>query len=448
MPFNPFDKPHGQPLAPDDLQSLIKHEVSEGYYVEFKGEFVSNEKIAKGVSALANTYGGWFIIGVTTDGHNVAHDICGFSLVEIKDPVDKLREVVKSWIDPAPLFFPQVVEIGDNKAVLLVYVPEGQETPYRTKDGKIFRRVADSSDPVQETNRYAIDRLVDAGHNPQRDFEQFCQDTRGFSKADDERQCWVNVFISPYPLGLFQQRIAHNRADLEALLESASKQVPVPLAIDWTITAGMKFSCIQPTHQSVILRITDPDAVATNWLSVELFHNGRAKFHIPLQYVDVYGRGNTVNTPEIRYLMDRLIETNRGAANIASLRFFDVGMLWLNIAVLMGLYRDWLGEQPWLTDLRVAVSAAGAWRTVPFIDATNWASHVERFGLPVVTSSRIQIPDPISAGMFLDATNPQLWIAIAGWIGLGFGLPSELQSESFGQTVARLAANSSPGSSR
>src|SRR5437763_11216397 len=151
MPFNPFDKPIGETLTIADLQLLITRSASEGYFVEYKGQMQSNEKIAKSIAALANTHGGWYFVGVEADKtHNVATNLCGFSLAVTPDPIAVVRDVAKSRISPTPVFYPQVVNLTSDLVVLVVYVPEDQDTPFLTKDGRIYRRIADSSDPVFE----------------------------------------------------------------------------------------------------------------------------------------------------------------------------------------------------------------------------------------------------------------------------------------------------------
>jgi predicted HTH transcriptional regulator len=172
--LNPFDK-HVDELKAADLQKLLEQSVAEGYYVEYKGDtFPGNPKIGHSVASFANTYGGWYIIGVKTDTHNVANDICGFDLTAYPDPISKVREIAKSHIDPVPIFYPRVIEIGSNRAVLVVQIPSEQETPFISKDGRIYRRLHDSSDPVAESNRYAVDRLVEEGRKSADRFSEIC----------------------------------------------------------------------------------------------------------------------------------------------------------------------------------------------------------------------------------------------------------------------------------
>ncbi|MEO1341679.1 MAG: ATP-binding protein, partial [Cyanobacteria bacterium J06635_13] len=64
MTYNPFDKLPTEKLTIEDLNQLLTKSVAEGYYVEYKSEFVKNEKIGWSISSFANTYGGWYFVGV------------------------------------------------------------------------------------------------------------------------------------------------------------------------------------------------------------------------------------------------------------------------------------------------------------------------------------------------------------------------------------------------
>lgn len=71
MTYNPFDKAIGEALTTEDLNKLKGDLLGEGYYVEYKGSFPTNEKIGCSIASFANSYGGgWYIVGVKTDAHN------------------------------------------------------------------------------------------------------------------------------------------------------------------------------------------------------------------------------------------------------------------------------------------------------------------------------------------------------------------------------------------
>src|SRR5438876_12398434 len=97
--YNPFEKPIDQ-LGEGDLATLISNEVAEGYYVEYKSTPPSKTKIGHSIASFANTYGGWYIIGVRSDANNVASATDGFARSELPDPIATIRDVLKTHVDP------------------------------------------------------------------------------------------------------------------------------------------------------------------------------------------------------------------------------------------------------------------------------------------------------------------------------------------------------------
>jgi len=57
-------------------------------------------------------------------------------------------------------------------------------------------------------------------------FERFCVDNRGFSKAETDGG-WVKIFVSPYPLGLIEEFELFAEDDLENLLSLSQKQLHI-----------------------------------------------------------------------------------------------------------------------------------------------------------------------------------------------------------------------------
>ncbi len=445
MPYNPFDKPVGEKLIADDLQKLLECNVAEGYYVEYKSDFPANEKIGKSIASFANTYGGWYVVGVKTDGHHIANEVCGFSLVAYPDPVSKVREIVKSYLDPLPVFYPQVVRLAmEDRAVLVVYIPGGQETPFVAKDGRIYRRTYDSSHPVPETSRHVIDRLVDNGRDVTKRFGDFCRDERTFSKSEEEYG-WVKLFLSPYPLGMIEKHDILSSDGMEKLLQLSRIPIKILQAESFgEVTGNVQFNSAQPTYQSVILRQIAPANLAFNTLMVELFIDGRAKFFIPLRYFTDWREIFSLESQLVHEALRKACIAEK-SSSIKYLRFFDIGQLWLAVAYLLSYYQSWIGEEPWLTDLRAALKIEGIWRSVPVFDSDEWGLHVQKYGLPVVLMNATSVPENMGRGLLIGLdVNRRLWPELCYTISLAFGLPLEIHSIALAQAVVR-AAKRKPG---
>ncbi|HJM90135.1 MAG TPA: ATP-binding protein [Dehalococcoidia bacterium] len=373
MAFNPFDKTLLDPLDSADLAALITHQVAEGYYVEYMSEFPGNAKIAHSIASLANTNGGWYFVG-TTEDRGVATDIRGFSIDENPDPIAKVRDIARSRIDPIPVFYSQLVSVADNAYVLAVYVPGEQDTPFVTSDGRVYRRVADSSDPIPENDCGAFDRLVDAGKRAGERFQEFCVDERQFSKGEED-DCWVSVYLRPYPRELgtalldpgdddqIDQLVAHSR-ELSTLLELEESP----------ITSRIGFNSIHPTSNSVVLRYVEAERAAFSSLSFELFSDGSAKLHVPVLFFADWIVSDGLDSLESDAAKEAILAIHDDSRYL--LRFFDMGQLSLVVATLLALYRTWLTSKSASTEVDVAIGISGMWRAVPFFDFDEWGGRM------------------------------------------------------------------------
>lgn len=446
MSFNPFDTPIGQKLTEDDLQQLITRGVAEGYVVEYKSDFPKNHKIAYSLASFANTYGGWYIVGVETDSNNVATRIVGYNVRSHPDGISKIREIAKQ-IDPVPILYPQVIDLSDNLAVLVVYIPGEQDAPFITRDGRIYRRIHDSSDPVPESNRYAIDRLIDQGKSTRNRFKQFCKDDRAFSE-DESGQPWLNLYLSLCPGGVNKFSSLHLETSLEELLVLGKSPMDIPFPGEPTMSGNIPFNVVQVASRSVILRQVNPGRAAYHSLTVELYVDGRAKCHIPLAHHGFDPTALALESVTARRVLERLWTQDQDY-NFYQLRFIDVGALCLQLAILVSFYKQWLGELPSFTEIEFAASFVEVWRSVPFVDADIWGQHVETYGLPVIGSNNIWVGVAEDRGYRVpwNGETPE-WLEISGFLFLGFGIPVELYAHTLAHAMWKAMKQQKEGTHR
>lgn len=463
MPYNPFDIVIGDPLKPSDLQKLIDRSVAEGYFIEYKSIPPANEKMGKSIASFANTYGGWYIVGVTTDAHNVANAISGFDPALCPDPIARIREVIKSHISPSPMFFAQVVTLANNNLVLVVYVPDGQDSPFISRDGRIYRRRHDSSDPIPETDRYAIDRLVEQGRRSQKEFARFCRDERVFSK-DESKRMWVSIYIQPYPYGCVNRRDrigAPSVLDEAISLSQRTRSIPVPRSATDTsqteedeinsdpFTGYIPFTSGLLTTHGIILRQVESARIGINAnISAELFFDGSVKFHFELPIIHGLETpsalhrdwNSSVKRESVRETLLALEQDDASGSGITRVHFVDIANLWATVALLVTYYQAWLGDEPALNDVKMAISLSGIWRTSPFLDADEWAEFVKKYGLPVIQQDEIWVPSDVSNTDSWPYSDT-LWISICGLIQLALGLPLELLGAAMNLVSERQQGN-------
>jgi hypothetical protein len=442
MAYNPFEKPIGSHLTVQDLERLIEQRTPEGYYVEYKEAFPSDTQIGESIASFANTYGGWYLIGMAVSEDHMASAISGFSIEEHPDSIVKIKELVKYNLDPAPVFFPQLIELKNGRGVLVIYIPDEQETPFIYRDGRIYRRTYESSNPVPEINRYTIDRLVDSGREVARRFEKFCQEDQSIGQSDSESG-WVKLFLAPYPLGTISRYDMLNQQGIDQLLQLSKSQIPVPFGESVILISGnLPFNFGRPTPQSVILRQIDPSNFNTNSLSAEFFTNGQAKFMIPLNYFPSLKNWDyeEYQSKQVKQTLEKLLEAERIVPSLY-MRFFDIGHLWLTIACILCYYQEWLGSEPLLAELQFGVTIEGVWRSVPFFDSDEWGLYVQKYGLPVVGDELIRVPRDFSRGGIRVGLGNDwpLWLEICYYLSLAFGLPPELYSNTLLEAISRSA---------
>jgi hypothetical protein len=208
--FDPFNK-NLEEILPDDLAILL--DVAEGWYIEYKSQVVTAKSIAKSISAFANHYGGWIFYGIqqASDGSNKAGGFPGLDQSDVALLIDRIRNAVKDLINPSPYYDYRILtgpssEIGllSNKSVVMVMVPSGSNAPYIHTEGRIYRRIADASDPKTETDRFILDQLWQRGKESQEKLASFLQAELILS-GQENHVSYLDLFLLPDPLGAAQQ---------------------------------------------------------------------------------------------------------------------------------------------------------------------------------------------------------------------------------------------------
>lgn len=122
-----------------DLKRLVT--AGENRYIEFKREIPSPEKIAREISAIANTNGGTLLIGVDDDGSIVG--VAGYDEQEYL-----LDQAVNGLCRPPVQIRVEIVRISRKRDVLVVVIKEAEHKPVavHTDDGRqVYVREKDMS---------------------------------------------------------------------------------------------------------------------------------------------------------------------------------------------------------------------------------------------------------------------------------------------------------------
>lgn len=123
-----------------DVKTLIAD--GEGFELEFKRKVSSPEKIAKTMSAFANTRGGIILFGVDDDGSIVGVE-------SEKSELDLIRQAGRIHCEPPVEFSIEIIP-SNKKDVIVVSIDESDDKPHavvhnHSNVARVFIRVNDNS---------------------------------------------------------------------------------------------------------------------------------------------------------------------------------------------------------------------------------------------------------------------------------------------------------------
>lgn len=144
-------------LTYQDIASFISEEVPESKTLDYKRD-ISNESLAKTISAMANTFGGFILIGVEDNDSRPDPESEGLEWRE--GFREQINNICLSRINPYIHNLKIVIcteEIGDeedeeneNKAFILIQIPASDVAPHTVDGGKkIYIRTQASNEPVE-----------------------------------------------------------------------------------------------------------------------------------------------------------------------------------------------------------------------------------------------------------------------------------------------------------
>ena len=212
--YTPFEK-NMRDITQDDLATLKK--VHEGWYVEYKEKLIPPRGLAKSLSSFANQLGGWIFFGVSENRQShVAESFPGISDSDVPAALESLKNASKDLLNPDVFYECRVFQgpvacigLSLGRSVIVVQVPEGPNSPYVHSDGRIYRRVADSSDPKPETDRSRLDLLVQRGESARSRLNDLVTRIPVVSESE-KNQCYMHVTIMSDPYEILGHRYSGN----------------------------------------------------------------------------------------------------------------------------------------------------------------------------------------------------------------------------------------------
>ena len=430
--YSPFDASIGH-LKPSDL--VVLQGVSEGWYVEYKSGSVTSRALAKAISAFANTYGGWLFLGVRekSKGDPVAGSFPGIPNAEVDATLQRLRQCAAEYLNPSPHFLTQTLrgpcdEIGlaPDTSIIAVQVPQSYTAPHVHKDGRIYRRVADSSEPKPESDRFTLDQLWRRA-DPVRDHvRDWVEGDPEFSKAEEDTP-YVRLLLCVDPWGQHDCWLDAPLPRIRSIMMSDS----VPFDTFYTTADG--FLARQAKNN-------DPHNFVLTW---------RIRRDLSCDIVVPLPRYATRSIDLLALELDGYDYAQRFVRILRAQAYHSPRVADLNI--LMNLLFDFVAKYRCLLELGNAekrefyfkARVLNVWRLLPFVDVEAIIDEYEKYGLPICMDSEVTYPhghEPESFKLLVETDKgadvsgdaaPSVLQAqlMFTWIALSLGVPALVEEE-------------------
>lgn len=398
--FNPFRK-YLAKVEGRDLLLLL--DIAEGWYVDYKKESIKTKDIAKHISAFSNQYGGYLFFGVIekADGSRKAGAFPGLPSEEVSSLSVNVREAAVAHSSP-PIFYEEHIingpsnEIGlpENRSILIIGIPQGDNPPYIHSSGRIYRRLADQSKPKEETDRYVLDALWNRGRENRRHIYHFLRNTPELPSRQTE-SVWAFVHVMPdinYPTNMkpltFEQFQSYTVQSKNNMLGPT-----------------MPMQSIFSKQDGFIARQVENNDPGLANPSLRWWHLGAARFDIPLNTwtIDAFYE----NASEYKYASHFCSECRQ--QGFTDTRICDVSYLIVSIASLLNCYFTLRKAIADTRPVYATYELRNVFYTLPFVDSQQYIERCANNGIPVIQDKVILLSEePYFDNMIslFDSENP------------------------------------------
>ena len=425
MAFSPFDCDLSK-LTTSQLVQL--KDVAEGWYVEYKSALPSTRSIAKSISALANSYGGWLFFGIqeSSAGDRKPGSVPGIPTADVAASEVLLRQAVAAHLSPAPYFELRSLRgplsdmgLAEHHSVLVVQVPQSSQAPHVHSDGRIYRRVADESDPRPETDRHFLDLLFTRGKERRKRIRRKTSSILPKGMPVDGASL-VEITFLPVPWG---ERLPSKAVGFEAFAKL--------MRGDTYESGGLPFDTFFSQHDGYVARQAKANNPARPVLTWKYDHDGTSHVVLPLS---TYGGEGSV--PQLRQWLRGYDQASNLTQLLTSEVLSSCSVIDLNMlhAVSWGVFRrlELLMEMGGLPfPMRMKIKLRGMGRRIPFLDVTRYGAFLEEYGVPIIHFDQASLPargDFYEVGTDLADLSPEVNTGVraaktTGFICEALGLP-------------------------
>ena len=383
--YSPFDRPITN-LKPADLAILTN--VREGWYVEYKSKLIDARALAKAVSAFANTYGGWLFLGVKEEGKSnpVAADFPGITDRDVDVALQRLRHSTAEHLKPTPYFETKIlrgpcveINLPEGVSVVAIEIPQSHTAPHIHGDGRIYRRVADGSEPKPETDRFVLDQLWRRAEPIRQMIHEWIERDPELSEAE-EKNPYVRLLVCVDPWRQRDSRLDTSLQEIRSILTSHERDIP-----------SIPFDMMHTTAEGFICRQTKDNYPHNYTLTWILRRDLSCDVILPLPFYTPNGPDNLVVDLDGYDHNDLFIDILKEQGHTRP-RILDLNFMMNILTGVVYKYRRLLKLCGIEAGFYFKARVLNAWRILPFVDVEQILNEFRAHGIPMIMNNTVTFP--------------------------------------------------------
>lgn len=263
--------------------------------------------------------------------------------------------------------------------IIVVKIPPGVETPYVHNDGRVYRRVADSSAPKPETDRHILDRLWARGEKSKKKLADFVSRLPVTSKGEDD-ECFLHISImsDPYEIGGDWYSGGFDE------FAKAMRGNPIP------------FDNVYPKSGGFVARQAKNNPARNRVFTWEFSRFCHSFITFPLGRLSEPYEGSLS-----LYSCGEIFGGVLYDSKLEGSRVLDLNVLFEMLAAIVTRHRALVSKCGVSGPFYVKAHIENAWRTIPFLDLSVFVEHVKEYGVPVVQDRNILVPSGVDFESFV-----------------------------------------------
>ena len=362
--------------------------IHEGWYIEYKSELTKPHALAKSISSFANQFGGWLFLGVAENREShTAGFFNGIQDSDVTRALASLRDASKDLLNPSVFYEHKVlagpvesIGLQQGRSIVVVRVPEGPDTPYVHNNGRIYRRVDDSSNPIPEKDRATLDLLFDKGEKKRAQLKSRILRSPEISEGESNRPfVHLSIFSDPYEI----KRHWFN-GNIQVFGELMMRN-PIP------------FDNIFPSVEGFVARQVSNNPISVRTLTWEFSRHCHSFVTIPISILATVENDETWLKFDIGKEFPSILQSR----DLSDLIVLDLNRLYEMCVLVIARHRTLAGQADVTGPFYVKAYIENVWRTSPFVDLADYNIYVRKYGLPLVQESEILAPMGTSLATFI-----------------------------------------------